>query len=74
MSQSYLTSIVEDRWKEAVANPSIPRWKTLAGLAAQIADAIEDSDPNSIMVVAHRAVYEESYKRMLAMQPKEVTA
>lgn len=71
MSQSYLTSIVEDRWKDAVANPSIPRWRTLAGLAAQIADAIEDSDPNSIMVVAHRAVYEESYKRMLAMQPKE---
>lgn len=74
MSQSYLTSIVEDRWNEAVANPSIPRWKTLAAMAAQIADAVADSDPNSIMVVAHRAVYEESYKRMLAMQPKEKAA
>ena len=71
---SYLTTIIEDRWNEAVANPSIPRWKSLAGLAAQVADAVADSDPNSIMVVAHRAVYEESYKRMLAMQPREMTA
>lgn len=74
MNDAYLTSIIEERWKEACANPSIPRWKTLAGMAAQIADAIEDNDPNSIMVVAHRAVYQEAYARMLAMHPKEEAA
>ena len=70
----YLTTIIEDRWNEAVANPSIPRWKTLAGLAAQVADSIEYSDPNNIMVVTHRAIYQEAYSRMLAMEPKEIAA
>lgn len=69
---AYLTSIIEERWNEAIASPSIPRWKTLAGLAAQVADAIEHGDPDNLMVIAHRAVYQEAYKRMLAMQPERM--
>lgn len=74
MIDSYTTTIISDRWKEAVANPSIPRWKTLAAMAAQIADAVEMNDPDSIMVVSLKAVYQEAYKRMLAMQPVEEMA
>lgn len=74
MTTTYLTSIVEDRWAEAISNPSIPRWKTLAAMSAQIADAIEHSDPDNIMIAAHRGVFEECERRMLAMNPKEVAA
>lgn len=74
MNASYVTTIVEERWAEACASPSIARWKTLAQMAAQISDAIADHDPNSIMVVAHRAIYNEAYARMLAMEPQEVEA
>lgn len=74
MNTSHLTTIIEDRWNEAVASPTIARWRTLAQLAAQVADAIEGSDPDNIMVVAHRAIYQEAYARMLAMQPKEIAA
>lgn len=71
---TYLTSIVEDRWNEAVEKPDMARWKSLAALAAQVADAIEHSDPNNIMVIAHRAVYQEAYMRMLAMMPERMEA
>lgn len=69
-----LTSIVEDRWREAVASPTAARWRSLSAVSAQIADAIEHSDPDNLMVVTHRAVYEEAYKRYLAMLPKAVQA
>lgn len=71
MSQAYLTSIIEERWLEAVANPTIPRWRTLAMMAAQIADAVADNDPDSLMVITHRAVYESAYTRMLSLMPKQ---
>lgn len=72
MSKAYLTSIIEDRWNEACANPTIPRWKTLAMMAAQIADALEYHDPDSISAVAHRAVYRAAFDRMVALHPKEI--
>ena len=71
---SYLTTIVEDRWNEAVSAPTIARWRTLAAMAAQISDALADNDPDNIMVVAHRAVYQEAYARMIAMQPERIEA
>jgi len=71
---TYLTTVVEDRWNEANASPTIARWRTLAAMAAQLADAIEEHDPDNIMVVAHRAVYEAAYARMIAMQPKKSAA
>ena len=74
MNASLITTIIEDRWAEAVANPTIPRWKTLAMMAAQIADALEFHDPDSISAVAHRAVYRAAYDRMLALEPKEIAA
>ena len=71
---TYLTSIIEDRWVEAVATPTIARWKTLSQMAAQLADALEEHDPDNIAVVAHRAVYREAYSRMLAMEPVRMEA
>lgn len=74
MNESFITSIVEARRVEAIAAPTIPRWRSLAMMASQIADAIEESDPDNIMVVTHRAIYQEARDRMLAMQPKEIAA
>ena len=71
---SYLTTIVEDRWINAVAAPTIPRWRTLADLAGQIADALAENDAENIMVITHRAVQAEAHKRMLAMQPERMEA
>ena len=74
MNTAHLTSIIEQRWNEAIANPTIPRWRTLAQMAAQVADSLAEHDPNNIMVVTHRAIYQEAYSRMLAMEPKEIAA
>lgn len=74
MNESFVTSIVESRRIDAIAAPTIPRWRSLAMMAKQIADAIEETDPNSIMVVTHRAIYQEAFDRMTAMQPKEIPA
>lgn len=71
MNESYLTSIVEERWNEAVANPSVARWKTLAELAAQIADSFAQHDPDNIMAAAHHGIYVKAYERMLAMVNEE---
>ena len=74
MNTAHLTSIIEQRWNEAIANPAIPRWRTLAQMASQVADSLAEHDPNNIMVVTHRAIYQEAYARMLAMEPKEIAA
>lgn len=71
---SHLTTIIEDRWIEAIAAPTIPRWKSLADFAAQIADALAENDAENIMVITHRAVHAEARKRMLAMQPERMEA
>jgi len=71
---SFLTTIVEDAWNDAVARPDIARWRSLAEMAKDIAAALKENDPNNIMTIAHRAVYEEAHKRMLALQPKEIAA
>lgn len=69
-----LTSIVEDRWREAVAEPSIPRWQSLADWASDMASAINASDPDNIMVATHRGVAAECEKRIRKMMPKAVAA
>lgn len=72
---SHLASIVEDAWNAAVANPDYRRWGSLADMAAQIANALYESDPNNLMVVTHRAIYAEARARMIAMEPsKEIAA
>lgn len=71
---TFTTTLVSDRWNETVAAPTYDKWRNLAQLAAQIADAVEENDPNSIMVVSLKAVYQEAYKRMLAMVPAREAA
>ena len=74
MIESYTTSIIADRWQEAVDKPDYARWRSLAEWCAQLADAIEHNEPDSIMVPALRGVYEAAYGRMLAMLNKEKAA
>lgn len=71
MTTSYIVDPIEERWNQAVASPSIPLWSTIAEWAEHMADALAESNPDNIMVVAHRAVSQEATKRMRAMEPKE---
>ena len=70
---TYLTSIVEKAWKEAVARPDYARWNSLADLAKGLADSLQQLNPDDISVIAHRAIYHEARKRMLAMEPARET-
>jgi hypothetical protein len=67
---NWTTTIIEDRWKEACASPNIRRWRSLAYMAGDLADAIEAADPDNIMVGAIRGVSVEAHTRMLDMMPK----
>lgn len=69
---SWTTTIIEDRWKEAVANPTIPAFRSLAVMADDLASALELHDPDNIMVPAIRGVAVDCQARMLALMPKSV--
>lgn len=73
MNSNIITPL-EDSWREAVANPKADHWYSIATAAAAMADCFESSDPDNIMAASHRGVYEEAYKRYLAMMPKEKAA
>ena len=70
----YMSQLVADRWEEAVAEPTLPRWRNCALFAAQVADDIKAHEPDSILAYAMHGVYEAAYERMLAMQPQEAAA
>lgn len=72
MNYYHFSQIVTERWNEAVADESLPRWRNLAQLAAQLADSIEHDAPDHVLVPAFRGVYEAAYARMVALHPKEV--
>lgn len=71
---TYMSQLVSDRWDEAVAEPTLQRWRNLAQFAAQVADDIEYNEPDSILSHAMRGVYRAAYTRMLALQPQEIAA
>jgi hypothetical protein len=62
------SEIVTARWNEAVQNPDIARWRSLAYFAGYIADKMLDADPNNIQGHAMRGVSFEAHNRMLDMQ------
>lgn len=72
MNYYHFSKIVTDRWNEAVADETLPRWRNLAQLAAQLADSIEQEEPDQMLVPALRGIYEAAYARMVELQPKEV--
>ena len=72
MDYCNFSRIVTDRWNEAVADETLPRWRNVAQLAAQLADSIEQEEPDHMLVPALRGIYEAAYARMVALQPKEV--
>lgn len=64
-----LVRIVNERWEEAIKEPSIPRFRSLAQLAALMADDIAATDPDNILVPTLDGVYRAAYDRMLKMTP-----
>ena len=67
MSHIHLTQIVTQRWNETVAEPTYLKWRNVA----QLADSIEQEEPDHMLVPALRGVYEAAYARMVELQPKE---
>jgi hypothetical protein len=66
---SYITTIIEDRWREACANPDIRRWKSLSTMAEDMAAAIETHDPDNSLCFALRGIALEAEARMIDMTP-----
>lgn len=67
----HVSTIVHDRWLEAVENPDMARWMSLAQLAATLADAIESDNVDNILAASMRGISAAAMERMLAMQPEE---
>lgn len=67
MSHIHLTQIVTQRWNETVAEPTCLKWRNVA----QLADSIEQEEPDHMLVPALRGIYEAAYARMVELQPKE---
>lgn len=68
---SHISQIVVDRWNEAVASPDVARYRSLAQMAAALADTIEKDEPDSILAPAMRGIYEAAYQRMIDMTKHE---
>lgn len=64
-----IPQILADRYREACANPDIARWRSLAYLAAIMADKIEASEPDSLQGIAVRALSERAWTKCMDMCP-----
>ncbi|WP_448506596.1 hypothetical protein [Immundisolibacter sp.] len=64
-----LTPIIEARWKEAVADPTILRWRSLREMAEDLAACIHETEPDNIMVPALMGVADAAHARMTALMP-----
>lgn len=69
-THTYITTIIVDRWKEAVADPTIPRWHSLAMITAHLAYSIDQEEPDSVMVPVFRGIHEAAHKKMINLQTK----
>jgi hypothetical protein len=63
------SEIVTARWNEAVQNPDLARWRSLAYFAGDIADKMIDADPNNIQGYAMRGISVEAHERYMRMMP-----
>jgi hypothetical protein len=65
-----IPSIVAQRWREAVANPTIPRWYSLGWLCANMADLIEQHNPKSKLVWTLNRMAQDAVKHELRLMPR----
>ena len=58
------------RYIEAQANPSMMEWRSLAYMAGFKADAIQETDPQSVQGEAIRAISEAAWRNYIDMLPQ----
>ena len=64
-----VSEIISARWDEAIKNPDIARWRSLAYFVGDIADKMIEADPHSIQGYAMRGISVEAHKRYMEMMP-----
>lgn len=64
-----LPAIITERYREAVAEPTIPRWRSLAYLCGIMADNIQDQEPESVMADDIRTLSNVAWQHCMDMQP-----
>ncbi len=66
--------IVRIRWKEALAQPSIPRWRSLEQMCADMYITVSLHTPESPIVGSLSTLADVAHQHMLDMQPERETA
>lgn len=69
-----LPGIIQQRWAAACAEPSIPRWRSLAVWVENFADICEGQPETQHMVAELRELADEAWRNMVALQPEREAA
>lgn len=65
-----IPQLVAIRYREACANPTIMRWRSLAYLAGFQADTILTHEPHSVMADDLRTISQLAWRHALDMEPE----
>lgn len=67
-----IPSVVSARWQEALARPSIGRWRSLAQMLASMVVNASVYTPGSPIVDDLRTLAHVAHTHMLGMQPEQI--
>lgn len=65
-----IPQIVAERYREAVANPDIARWRSLAYMTAFQADTIQAHEPESEIADDLRTISELAWSHCIDLEPQ----
>lgn len=71
---NFMPGIIRQRWADTLANPSIPRWRSLAEWCEDFADLCGAHAETRHMVAEARRLADEAYGHMVALQPEREAA
>lgn len=67
-----IPSIVSARWQEALARPSIARWRSLAQMLSSMVVNVSVYTPGSPIVDDLRTLTHVAHTHILGMQPEQI--
>jgi hypothetical protein len=74
MINFFMPGIIQQRWNEALAAPTLQQWRSLAVWCEDFADLCDQHAGTKHMVAEARRRADEAYRHMVALQPELAAA